>query len=169
MKTIYCIIICFACCIALPFVCQAGPDDEFIETKNISVVCKYRAQQSHIFGTEAMKDSCSKQSETYYVIKDRIFFDVAMEKPLVIKTWSELKRIKSKYIESPLLEKINPKDFSKYHYAIVLISFTGNQYATNERLYEQNACLIFSYDIRDMSGPRPLCAWIDLYVMKLKK
>lgn len=152
--------------------CGAEIENRYINTKYFAIAAKYQLQGSLIYGSEPDKDSCGEGDNNYFEYKglgneiNDIFNKISM-----IDSWSRLNIIKQRYINSPLLNRIKPSDFSKHHFAYIIIPFTGLQYIAKEQLIEKNNQIYFSYETwtQITSGPMPACAWSRLCVLKLKK
>jgi hypothetical protein len=149
--------------------CESRSNYDEVETTEFTIGCKYKTQESLIYAIEVAEHNSEGIKDNFYVIDDNEYFNTLLIKPLVIKSWQELKKVRSNRIKSPCLEKLRREDFSGHNFAVMLIPYVGAQYITNERFYDKDGCTVFAYDIRYNKGRFPRSAWIKLYVLKMKK
>jgi hypothetical protein len=157
--------------LGLSAVCQAAIKEQYSSTETFPVPTKAKLIGSYVLGSESTEDACEEGEKDFFDFKGTTAeLNALMNKVTVIETWERLTEIRRKYFESPLLNKIRETDFSGYTFAIVLTYFTGGTYFKNGRLHGDNHRMYFSYEVWvKQLDLIPACAWMRLYVLKLKK
>ena len=88
----------------------------------------------------------------------------------VLSSWQEFVDFKGKYFQSSFFDNFKAPYFIHHRLIVVDVSYTGNRFIKNEKIYQTDRECGFSYELWDRSlDGVTACSWESLYVIQLKK
>jgi hypothetical protein len=144
--------------------------EESFKTFYIKIPSDYQLNDSSIIGIESMKENCTENDKQCFDCEDVDTLNRMNYKIVLIKSWEELQGIRQQ-LKSKALQNIKKPDFSRFDYAVTLITH-GGSYLRNEKLIKKDDEAFFSYELWSINPkPSPVPASIDLklYILQLRK